>query len=102
MGGEHSRPTRTELDRLRARWSISPDGESFRTHSSWLQPVRRRGVPAMLKIALSEEERRGASLMTWWNGDGAAEVYAHDGDAVLLERASGRLSLAEMARDGRD
>jgi streptomycin 6-kinase len=40
--------------------------------------------------------------MRWWNGDGAARVLAHDGAALLLERAEGRESLAEMARGGDD
>lgn len=40
--------------------------------------------------------------MVWWNGDGAARVLARDGDAVLLERATGTRSLTQMARDGND
>ena len=56
----------------------------------------------MLKIALAEEERRGGQLMSWWDGDGVAQVIAHDDYALLLERASGRVSLAEMARCGKD
>jgi streptomycin 6-kinase len=56
----------------------------------------------MLKIAREAEERWGALLMAWWNGDGAARVLAHDGDALLMERAVGQASLAEMARSGRD
>lgn len=56
----------------------------------------------MLKIATAEEERAGAKLMVWWEGDGAAEVYALDGEAVLMERATGERSLSEMARKGAD
>ena len=56
----------------------------------------------MLKIARAAEERRGASLMTWWDGDGAARILAHDGAAMLLERATGHRSLAAMVHDGRD
>jgi streptomycin 6-kinase len=56
----------------------------------------------MLKIAVEAEERRGAALMVWWNGEGAARVLAHDGDALLMERAIGEASLVEMARNGRD
>jgi streptomycin 6-kinase len=54
----------------------------------------------MLKIAIEDEEKLGGLLMPWWNGDGAAEVLAYDGDAVLLERAEGSKSLADMARSG--
>jgi streptomycin 6-kinase len=85
-----------------ARWDLTPDGEPIVTHSSRLLPVRRDGVPAMLKIATAAEERWGANLMEWWDGDGAARVLARDGDALLLERALGDASLDEMARDGRD
>lgn len=56
----------------------------------------------MLKIAVEAEERRGASLMVWWNGEGATRVLAHDDNALLLERALGKESLVEMARNGRD
>jgi streptomycin 6-kinase len=56
----------------------------------------------MLKVALTAEERRGGSLLAWWDGDGAARVLAQDGDALLLERAMGTTSLAEMVRQGRD
>jgi streptomycin 6-kinase len=41
-------------------------------------------------------------MMLWWAGDGAARVLAHAGDALLMERAEGTSSLAEMARAGRD
>ncbi len=56
------------------RWHLEADGEPLKTHSSLLLPVRRDGVPAMLKIAHEQEERRGSRLMAWWNGDGAARV----------------------------
>ena len=58
---------------------------------------------AMLKIARDAEEKRGGLLMNWWNGDGAARVYADDGEgALLLERACGPRSLVQMARNGHD
>ncbi len=85
-----------------SRWSLTPDGEPISTHSSSLLPVRRGDEPAMLKIALGEEERNGAALMVWWGGDGAARVLAHDGEAILLERALGTRSLETMSREGRD
>lgn len=84
------------------RWSLTRDGDPIATHSSDLLPVRSGDIPAMLKVARNEEERRGAGLMSWWDGNGAARVLAHDGDAILLERAKGRRSLATMAREGKD
>jgi streptomycin 6-kinase len=83
------------------RWRLVPDGEAFSTHSSLLLPVQSNGAPAMLKIATVEEEIRGASLMVWYAGDGAARVLAHEGPALLLERLSGQRSLVEMERSSR-
>lgn len=84
------------------RWSLVADGTPIVTHGSRLLPVRRGTTPAMLKIAIEAEEKFGARLMTWWNGDGAARVLAHDDDALLLERAQGSQSLADLARDDHD
>lgn len=56
----------------------------------------------MLKVAIHPEEKQGARLMVWWDGVGAARVMEHDGDALLLERAMGARSLADMAANGGD
>lgn len=85
-----------------ARWDLVPDGEPIETPSSLLLAVRHNGVPAMLKVAREEEERRGGTLMAWWDGDGAAKVLARHADALLLERATGPRSLAAMAANGQD
>jgi streptomycin 6-kinase len=82
------------------KWDLLPDGEPIRTHSSRLLPVRQHGVAAMLKVAQEPEEKFGAQLMVWWDGDGAARVLAHDADALLLERAESHHSLADKARMG--
>ncbi|HEU0121922.1 MAG TPA: aminoglycoside phosphotransferase family protein [Bryobacteraceae bacterium] len=83
-------------------WDLTPDGTLLETRSSRLLPVRWRGLPAMLKIAVAEEEVRGGALMRWWEGEGAARVWERAGPATLLERATGEASLAEMAIGGRD
>ncbi|AYG68560.1 MULTISPECIES: aminoglycoside phosphotransferase family protein [unclassified Rhizobium] len=83
-------------------WRLIEDGTPIITHSSRLFPVRRDGEPAMLKIAVAPEEKSGAALMVWWNGVGAARVLEHKDDAILLERATGSQSLADMARNGQD
>lgn len=84
------------------RWGLTPDGEPIITHSSRLLPVRTGSVPAMLKIAVEAEEKWGAALMVWWAGEGAVRVLAHEGNVLLLERATGEGSLVEMARHGQD
>ncbi len=85
------------------RWDLVPDGDPIATHSSRLLPVRRRGMPAMLKVPCEPEEQRGGRVMSWWRGLGAARVLAHDGDgALLLERAQGSRALSRLARSGFD
>ena len=84
------------------RWDLVPDGEPIVTPTSHLLPVRRDGDPAMLKVATAAEEQRGGRLMTWWDGDGAARVLEQEGDALVLERATGHRSLTAMARHGCD
>lgn len=90
------------FDAYIARWQLTPDGAPIITPTSRLLPVRFEDKPAMLKIALEAEEKHGAALMRWWEGNGAARVLAHAGDALLLERAHNTPSLADMARTGND
>ncbi|HWF78795.1 MAG TPA: aminoglycoside phosphotransferase family protein [Caulobacteraceae bacterium] len=84
------------------RWDLTLDGPPFKSLSGHLLPVRQAGAAAILKISHSAEEIRGGALMEWWGGDGAARVLAREGDALLLERATGARSLTEMARGGED
>ncbi|MEP7762733.1 aminoglycoside phosphotransferase family protein [Sanguibacter sp. 25GB23B1] len=93
-------PRALDPDSFVARWNLVVDGDGFSTHSSHLLPVLHEGVPAMLKVALSDEERRGNSLMTRWGGRAAARVLEHDGPAVVLERATGPRSLTAQATNG--
>jgi streptomycin 6-kinase len=86
------------------RWRLTPDGEAFTTEytGSWLLPVRRDGSAAILKISSSPEELAGGALMEWWAGQGAAQVLAREGEALLLERAMGARSLVAMSKGGDD
>ena len=84
------------------RWNLISDGNPITTANARLLPVIQRGKPAVLKLAVEEEERSGGVLMAWWDGEGAAQVLARDEDALLLERAVGPASLADMARMGQD
>ncbi|WP_025126304.1 aminoglycoside phosphotransferase family protein [Pseudomonas sp. PH1b] len=84
------------------RWRLLPDGEPIVTPGSRLLPVRLADqAPAMLKIALDENEQAGNRLMAWWAGQGAARVYAQADQALLMERAMGSGSLMGMALEGR-
>jgi streptomycin 6-kinase len=85
------------------RWALTPDGAPFTSlWRSRLLPVLCDGAPAMLKVAGHPEEQRGAAVMAWYAARGAAKVYAHDDQAVVLERLSGPRSLVQMARGGED
>ena len=90
------------FDKHLTRWKLISDGDPIATRSARLLPVRRQGEPAMLKVALDAEEACGGALMAWWEGQGAARVLAREGNAILLERATGKISLAELAQSGRD
>jgi streptomycin 6-kinase len=85
-----------------AAWGVTPDGPGFSTASSELQPGIRGGRPVMLKIALIEEEARGAALLEWWSGHGAAPVLEREGWATLMVRATGSRNLIAMAATGQD
>lgn len=83
-------------------WDLIADGEPIATPAARLLPVLHRGMPAMLKLSSDADQQRGAALMAWWDGDGAAQVFAKDDNALLMERATGDRSLADMARDDDD
>ena len=84
------------------RWGLIADGEPVITPTARLLPVLRQETPAMMKLSTQPDQQRGARLMEWWAGEGAARVFARDNDAVLIERATGMRSLADMARSGED
>lgn len=83
-------------------WNLAPAGEPIRTHASQLLPVLHQSQPAMLKLPEVEDERRGYLPLEYWNGDGAARLLARsdNGEAMLIERATGSRSLAAMAHSG--
>jgi streptomycin 6-kinase len=91
-----------ELKRLKADWDLADDGEIFHLGNSLLQPVVSEGRQAVLKVPLKDEERRGFRLLACWNGNAAVNVYRHDKDAILMERAMGERSLKRMVLTGNE
>lgn len=86
-----------------SRWGLTPDGQPLETYTSQLLPVvTKDGQKAILKLTDDDSERNGCELMVWWNGNGAAKVLAHAAGAILLERATGAGSLADMSWSGND
>src|SRR5262245_2882631 len=85
------------------RWSLTPDGEPMATATSDLLPViDAREGPAILKVARSDEERRGAAVLAWYGGHGAVRVLKRAAAAMLLERLAGHDVLAALSRTGQD
>jgi len=98
-----TRQVRQPYEKWVQQWELIPEGEPFRSGTGQtLLPVRYRNQPAMLKISTAPEEQNGAHVMVWWDGIGAASIFAHDGDALLLERATGERDLVAMSRAGQD
>ncbi len=85
-----------------SQWQLQTDGDAIHTASATLLPVRWQGLPAMLKIAKHAEEEQGYSLLQWWQGQGAARVYARQGAALLMERATPARSLTTLSLTGDD
>ncbi|MBB4866189.1 streptomycin 6-kinase [Pseudomonas nitritireducens] len=95
-------PVPVDFQHVLQLWQLVPEGEPIITPSSHLLPVRWMGRAAMLKRALDVDEQLGSKVLDWWDGDGAALVYAYDGDTILMERAQGERSLMRMALEGED
>lgn len=83
-------------------WELAVDGPFIETPRAMLLPVIWHDRPAMLKVSASLEERQGYDLLEWWNGKGASKILARSGAAILMERATGMRSLAELSRTGHD
>lgn len=84
-------------------WQLARDGDVITTPRGQLYPVHLPdGSAAMLKVSTDAEERSGHRLLRWWDGDGAARVLAHDGPALLMERAVPGDCLRDMSIQGRD
>ncbi|HDS1649714.1 APH(6) family putative aminoglycoside O-phosphotransferase [Stenotrophomonas maltophilia] len=85
-----------------SRWRLRRDGPAIRTPHARLWPVLTADdLPAMLKISSETEEQNSHRLLRWWDGDGAARLLAHEGPAILIERAGGQ-SLRERSIAGDD
>jgi streptomycin 6-kinase len=84
------------------RWKLTPDGEPIATPTSRLLPVRWRGSPAMLKIAVSQggEARRPINGLVEWKGRGAGAGAYGRCDPHVMRRT--RSFSANNARNGAD
>ncbi|MBN6041949.1 aminoglycoside phosphotransferase family protein [Amycolatopsis sp. 195334CR] len=79
------------FERLRARWSLTPDGEARHGYHAMVQPVRRDGEPLALKVSWPDEDVDSeARALSIWDGRDAVRLLeaAPEDHALLLERAS--------------
>ncbi|WP_188898627.1 aminoglycoside phosphotransferase family protein [Microlunatus endophyticus] len=91
---------RSQIDRYLADWNLQLEGEPWTTPSSELSRVQSFDHGAcILKIPFDDEERAGSRVLMWWEGDGAAPVYAIAPDgAILMQRADPGTPLLEAAK----
>ena len=94
-------PTETALSRAVLRWRLTRPTPVADTDTSHIYRVEREGAgPAALKIIRPgmREELRGALVQAWYAGEGAAEVFEANAEAVLMEWLEG----PELARRSRE
>ncbi|WP_172123067.1 aminoglycoside phosphotransferase family protein [Devosia sp. 919] len=98
-------PVETALSRAMIRWSLTRSQPLADTATSWIFRVDQNGrnfaVLKILKAAPPDAERRGAALMAWYGGEGAATVFDSHGDTLFMEWLDG-IPLGDAVRRGHD
>jgi streptomycin 6-kinase len=95
-------PTEADVLNIATRWDVTPEGAPFSTHSSTLLAGTRDGAPVMLKLTNEPDERMGAAVLAWWQGQGAVSVLEYEAGSLLMERPTGLDSLLQRALEGED
>jgi streptomycin 6-kinase len=98
-------PAETALSRAMIRWSLTKSSLVAESERSWIYRVEQNGRSSaalkILKPLAMEEEGRGARLMNWYGGEGAATIFDINGDTIFMEWLDGG-SLGDPVRAGRD
>lgn len=97
-------PTETALSRAVQRWRLTRPTLVADTETSHIFRVEREGAgPATLKLIRPglREALRGALVQAWYAGEGAAEVFEANAEAVLMEWLEGP-ELARLVAEGED
>lgn len=98
-------PVETALSRAMIRWSLTKSTPVAETATSWIFRVEQNGrnfaALKILKPLAAVEERRGAMLMNWYGGEGAATVFDMHGDTIFMEWLDGG-PLGDPVRAGKD
>lgn len=98
-------PIETALSHAMIRWSLTKSTPIADTPGSALFKVEQNGrnfaVLKILKPVAAEAERRGAELMNWYGGNGAATIFDIHGDTIFMEWLDGG-TLGDAVRAGHD
>jgi streptomycin 6-kinase len=86
------------LDDLLERWQLTLGEEYPRGAAGVAYRVTcADGTPAVLKIVHPHRESdHEAEALARWDGDGAVRLFAHEGDAILMERAEPGTPLSQL------
>ncbi|RYE71254.1 MAG: hypothetical protein EOO80_22075 [Oxalobacteraceae bacterium] len=98
-------PVETALSRALIRWSLTKATPMAETPTSWIFRVEQNGrnfaVLKILKTGKGDAEQRGAGLMEWYGGEGAATVFDSHNGTLFMEWLDG-IPLGDAVRQGRD
>jgi streptomycin 6-kinase len=98
-------PLETALSRAMIRWSLTKSTPVADTPRSSVFRVEQNGrnfaALKILKPVVYEEEGRGADLLAWYAGEGAATVFDRHGHTIFMEWLDG-VPLSQAVRQGRD
>ena len=105
MADMNQSPVETALSRAMIRWSLTKSTPVAETATSWIFRVEQNGrnfaALKILKAGKGDGEQRGAALMNWYGGEGAATVFDSHGNTLFMEWLDG-LPLGDAVRQGRD
>lgn len=98
-------PVETALSRALIRWTLTRATPIAETATSSIFKVEQNGrnfaALKILKPLHAEDEGRGARLMQWYGGEGAATIFDIHGDTIFMEWLDGE-TLAVPAANGHD
>ena len=90
------------VERLVERWGLQAEAGAIHTSTSTIQFVRRGTTPCVLKIPRDGADEATVAALSHFGGRGAVALLAHDGPAVLMQRAVPGTPLSDLVIAGRD
>lgn len=78
-------------------WGLERDGPPWHGYLGLAFPVRRGGIPLVLKLTrVDQETREEAAALRFWDGRGAVRLLEAEPGVLLLERLEASRSLAGL------